>query len=289
MLIEEFKKIRNKIEYGGNPDDSDKTRLNNYKVDNAIIMAAGYSARCMPLSEVMPKGLFRVKGERLIDRQIEQLRSAGIDQIIVVTGYKHEMFDYLKYKYGVTLVHNEFYNKYNNIGSLYVAKDYLANSYILCCDNYYVDNVFHKYVYEPYYSCVYSDKFCDEFCVTGLDESGHITGITRGGDRSWYTIGDCYFDRNFSKTFLNYLEKEWDKPETRNLLMDEFHIRHIDSLSLYMKKRESDKIYEFDTVREIIDFDPEFVKFQSENLFKPSPKCLDILKEISMEVCTFMI
>jgi histidinol-phosphate aminotransferase len=323
MTREEFISLRNEVENNVG-DASKELKLNNYKVDNAIIMAAGYSARCMPLSEVMPKGLFKVKGERLIDREIEQLKAAGIDQIIVVTGYKHEMFDYLKDKYGVIIVHNEFYNKYNNIGSLYVAKDYMANSYILCCDNYYVDNVFYKYVYEPYYSCVYSEQFCDEFCVTSVDNDGYITGITRGGDRSWYTIGDCYFDRNFSKTFLSYLEKEWDEPETKNLLMDDFHIRHIDKLPLYLEKRDSAKILEFDTVREIIDFDPEFVNFQkenltensainqvvtkfsevkayhsvpteqqygrlhlNENLWGPSPKCLEVLKSITMEDLCF--
>ena len=319
MKREEFSQLRNEIE-NGNADDASRVKLNNYKVDNAIVMAAGYSARCMPLSEVMPKGLFKVKGERLIDRQIEQLKAAGIDKIIVVTGYKHEMYEYLKDKYGVILIYNEDYDKYNNIASLYAARDYLANSYILCCDNYYVDNVFHKYVYEPYYSCVYSEKFCDEFCVTGTDVYGCIKGVVRGGERSWYTIGDCYFDRNFSKTFLSLLEQEWDEPETKNLLMDEFHIRHIDKLPLYMKKRESGKIYEFDTVREIIDFDPEFTEFQkenldetsavnqvvnrysnvksyhsvpteqqfgrlhlNENLWGPSPKCLEVLKSVKME------
>ena len=319
MKREEFSQLRNEIE-NCNADDVLIAKLNNYKVDNAIVMAAGYSARCMPLSEVMPKGLFKVKGERLIDRQIEQLKAAGIDQIIVVTGYKHEMYEYLKDKYGVILIYNEDYNKYNNIASLYAAKDYLANSYILCCDNYYVDNVFHKYVYEPYYSCVYSEKFCDEFCVTGTDEDGYIQGVVRGGERSWYTIGDCYFDRNFSKTFLSLLEQEWNEPETKNLLMDEFHIRHIDKLPLYMEKREAGKIYEFDTVREIIDFDPKFTEFQkenldetnavnqvvnryssvksyhsvpteqqfgrlhlNENLWGPSPKCLEVLKNIKME------
>lgn len=32
--------------------------LKPYKVDNAIIMAAGRSRRCMPLSNYLPKGLF---------------------------------------------------------------------------------------------------------------------------------------------------------------------------------------------------------------------------------------
>ena len=156
-----------------------------YKVDNAIIMAAGYSARCMPLSNVMPKGLFRVKGEILIEREICQLLEAGIREIIVVTGFMAEKFAYLKDKYGVTLVYNEDFDKYNNMASLYVAQEYMKNAYILCSDNYYEENVFHKYLYTSYYSCVYSESYCDEFCVTGTDENGFITGVHRGGERAW--------------------------------------------------------------------------------------------------------
>ena len=59
-----------------------------YKVDNAIIMAAGISSRCLPLSNILPKGLFRVKGELLLEREIEQLKAAGINQIVLIVGYK---------------------------------------------------------------------------------------------------------------------------------------------------------------------------------------------------------
>ena len=41
-----------------------------YRVDNAVIMAAGFASRCAPLSYEKPKGLFTVKGEILIERQI---------------------------------------------------------------------------------------------------------------------------------------------------------------------------------------------------------------------------
>ena len=43
-----------------------------FKVDNAVIMAAGESKRCRPLSDILPKGLFVVKGEVLIERQIDR-------------------------------------------------------------------------------------------------------------------------------------------------------------------------------------------------------------------------
>lgn len=291
-----------------------------FKVNNAIIMAAGYSARCMPLSNVMPKGLFVVKGEVLIEREICQLLEAGISDIIVVTGFMHEKYEYLQEKYGVKIVLNCDYDKYNNMSSLYAAREYIDRSYILCCDNYYENNVFSKYVYSSYYSCVYSEKYCDEFCVTDVDENGIIKAIHRGGDRAWYTIGDAYFDHDFSKKFVAFMEAEWEQIETRKLLMDDFHIRHISDLPLLKVERPAGSIMEFDTLEEIYAFDPDFKSFVkenldqsnvvnqifdkysevksyhsvpteqlsgrlhlNENLFMPSPKCLDVLKKATIE------
>lgn len=60
MVREEFYGLRERAENGDTLSKEDEGKLKPYRVDNAIIMAAGYSARCMPLSNVMPK-LFRVK------------------------------------------------------------------------------------------------------------------------------------------------------------------------------------------------------------------------------------
>lgn len=304
----------------GNITQQEKNEIEKYRVDNAIIMAAGYSARCMPLSNAMPKGLFRVKGEILIEREIEQLQEAGIEEIVVVTGFLSEKFAYLKDKYGVILINNPDFDKYNNMSSLYAAQDYMKNSYILCSDNYFEENVFQKYVYDSYYSCVYSDKYCDEFCVTKTGSDGYIKEIHRGGDRAWYTIGDAFFNADFSKKFCELMNREWDNYEIRNMLMDDFHIRHIDELKLRKKERAGKSILEFDTLEEIKEYDPTFQTFinenldkdntviqvfskysevksyhsvpteqksgrlhLNENLFKPSPKCLEVLKDITME------
>lgn len=294
--------------------------MEKYKVDNAIIMAAGFSARCMPLSNSMPKGLFQVRGEVLIEREIRQLKEAGVEDIIVVVGFMHEKFEFLREKYGVTLLLNEDYDKYNNMSSLYVAQDHMRGSYILCSDNYYEDNVFHKYVYTPYYSCVYTEKYCDEYCVTEVDSDGYITGIHRGGERAWYTIGDAYFDRAFSKTFITLMNQEWDRLGVCNMLMDDFHIAHIRELKLRKVERPANSVFEFDTLEEFKAFDPQFSRFMeqnldrtnevikifskyegvksyhsvptetsfgrlhlNENLFKPSPECFKVLKNIAEE------
>ena len=114
--------------------------LEPYRVKNAVILAAGAATRFIPLSLEQPKGLFEVKGEPLINRQIEQLHEAGIDDITVVLGYKKEMFFYLKEKYGVNFIFNATYNVKSNIESIYLAKEKLGNTYICSCDDYFIDN-----------------------------------------------------------------------------------------------------------------------------------------------------
>ena len=86
--------------------------------ENAVIMAAGTSSRFAPLSYERPKGLIMVRGEVLIERQIRQLKETGINDIYVVTGYKHEDFNYLEDKCGVKLLYNKDYNTRNNNASI---------------------------------------------------------------------------------------------------------------------------------------------------------------------------
>ena len=90
---------------------------------NAIILAAGKSNRFAPFTYEKPKGLFCVKGEILIERQIEQLKESGVEDIYVVVGYMKEKFFYLEQKYGVKLIVNNQFGKKGNLYSLYVARD----------------------------------------------------------------------------------------------------------------------------------------------------------------------
>lgn len=297
-------------------------QLNMYKVDNAIIMAAGFGLRSLPLSRFVPKGLYEVKGEVLIERQIRQLREAGIKEIIVVVGYLKEQFQYLKEKYNVLIIENEDYYRYNNISSIYAARDYLKNSYICCSDNYFNINVFEEYVYDSYYSCKYAEEYVEEYCVTGIDAE-YITEIHKGGSNAWYTIGEAFFSKLFSEKFLRYLISEYDDPEIKKMLWDDFHIKHIQNLPILLVKYSDQIVQEFDTIEDIIAFDSEFVHYRdkvlaanaeicapmpnlfikyddverynsavtdqhtgrlhlNENTFGPSATCLEVLKDITL-------
>lgn len=227
------------------------------KADNAIILAAGYARRFAPLSDRCPKGLFTVKGEVLIERQIRQLLSAGIPQVIIVTGYKSPMFSYLSEKYGVLLVENPAYQERNNHSSIYAAREYLANSYICSCDNYFTENVFTPIVDRPYYSAVYSSGETEEYCLK-TDQDQRIVHVSIGGRDSWYMLGHVFWDMRFSQEFLRILEKEYPLPQTKDLLWEQIYMRHLDQLCLYLKPYPPGIILEFDSVDELARFDPHF-------------------------------
>ena len=61
----------------------------------AIIVAAGHDKRLEPLNENLPKCMLDVKGKTIIERQIENIRDCGINDIIVVKGYKQEIINIL--------------------------------------------------------------------------------------------------------------------------------------------------------------------------------------------------
>ena len=124
------------------------------KVDNAIIMAAGFGSRFVPLTYAIPKGLLEVFGERMIERQIKQLHEVGVKDITVVVGYLKDTFEYLIDKYGVKLLFNPDYKEKNNLSTLYHARHLLKNTYILSSDNWLRENMYHSHEYDSWYSAV---------------------------------------------------------------------------------------------------------------------------------------
>lgn len=100
----------------------------------AIILAAGFGMRMVPINRETSKALLEVNGERLIERQIRQLHDVGIREIYIVVGFMKEQFEYLIDEFGVDLIVNPEYATKNNLHSLFLASDYLENAYIIPCD-----------------------------------------------------------------------------------------------------------------------------------------------------------
>ncbi|MFX1481975.1 MAG: NTP transferase domain-containing protein [Promethearchaeota archaeon] len=60
---------------------------------HGVILAAGKGERMHPLTEAVPKALLFVGGKPLIAWAVEGLRKAGIDKIVVATGWKGRMVE----------------------------------------------------------------------------------------------------------------------------------------------------------------------------------------------------
>ena len=237
--------------------DAGRAALAPYRVDNAVIMAAGMSSRFAPLSYEKPKALLKVKGEVLIEREIRQLQAAGIDDITIVAGYMKEKLFYLEDRFHVKIVINEDYHRYNNPSTLMLVRDRLKNTFICSSDNYFEQNPFEPYVYQAYYASLYSAGKTDEYCMV-TNRKGRITGVQVGGSDAWYMIGHAYFDRSFSEKFTQILEREYDSPVTRAGLWEDLYARHIRELEMYIRKYPGG-IHEFDSLDELRAFDSAYV------------------------------
>lgn len=233
--------------------------LEPYKVANAVIMAAGLSSRFAPISYERPKGLLCVRGEVLIERQIEQLHQAGITNITLVVGYKKELFFYLREKYGVDIVVNIEYATRNNNGTLWRVRDRLSNTYICSSDNYFTSNPFESHVYEAYYACEKFDGPTNEWCIT-TGANNRIIDVTVGGQDSLIMLGHVYFDKTFSERFVHILEAEYDLDETVDKLWESIYIDHLDELSMVARPYEKGVINEFDSLDELHNFDQYFIE-----------------------------
>lgn len=227
---------------------------------NAIILAAGKSNRFAPFTYEKPKGLFRVKDEILIERQIEQLQQAGINEIYIVVGYMKEKFFYLEQKYGVKLIVNNEFGKKGNLYSLYVAREHLDNTYICCADHYFTHNIFlEENNYNlSYRACVYQKGKFREFGVTCSD-ADVITSMCVGGRDSLAMVGPAYMNKKFSDKFRKLMEAEINDFGIASMFWEEFYAKHIHQLTFYKKEFSEDEILEFDSIDDLRSFDSEFL------------------------------
>lgn len=249
--------------------------LEPYKVNNAIILAAGMSTRFSPISFEKPKGLISVKGEVMIERLICQLQEAGVSEIVIVVGYMMDKFFYLRDKYGVKLVvNNEFATK-NTHSSIYVARDFLSNSYICCSDNYYPNNMFHRYEYRAFYCSIYLPGVSYVERAFTYDKNGLIIDTNKPSKDQWIMYGHAYYDKTFTNAFKPILESYYGRSGVENMYWENVYAENVKSLSMWIKKCTPSDILEFDSMEELKTFDPDFITHNRIKIFDNIEKVLD--------------
>lgn len=169
---------------------------------NAVILAAGYGMRMVPINLEKPKGLLEARGEVLIERLIRQLHDAGIHEIYIVVGFMKECYEYLIDKFNVQLIVNEKYAAKNNLYSLYRAEKHLTNSYVVPCDIWCERNPFSKReAYSWYMVCTKADKN-SSIRINKKNELVKVSGNTGGNQM----IGIAYLTGETTKYVKDRME-----------------------------------------------------------------------------------
>lgn len=222
---------------------------------NAIILAAGIGTRLRPITLETPKSLIEVNGIPLIERQIEFLKEKGIQDINVVTGYLAHKFDYLKEKYNVNLVHNEKYNEYNNIYTMYLVKDLLSDTYVIDADNYIHENFLKENPGKSMYFSTFKSGFDNEEWVLNYDEEmNKLTSIlvVKDEEREGYVMaGISFWHQNDCEVIKTKLIDAIENRDFSDMYWDAMISENLEQLDVYVEPLGTNLVFEIDTVKDL--------------------------------------
>lgn len=191
-------------------------KIKDGKTKSAIILAAGYGMRMVPINSLISKGLLEVKNEILIERLINQLHEVGIKDIKIVIGFMKEKYEYLIDKYNVILIVNTKYSERNNLYSLNLAKDYINNTYIVPCDIFCSVNPFSK---NELYSWYMISNDLDGDSIIRVNKKFEIMKTHNNiGNRM---VGIAYVSNEDKNEFIKQIVELNNEKEYRNSFWEE--------------------------------------------------------------------
>lgn len=235
-------------------------------VERAIIVAAGIGKRMRPISLETPKPLVKVNGERMIESVIKALKANNIDEIYVVVGYLKEQFKFLEAKYpGLRLIDNPYYDKCNNIASLYVAREFLENCIILDGDQIIRNaDILRKPFKHSGYNAIWTEGESDEWMLEVENEK--VLSCSRtGGKRAWRLFSISRWSKEDGLRLKSHLESEFEKNKNHQIYWDDVALFcYPDQYQLGIMPMDEGDIVEIDNIFELAELDSSYKKYLEE-------------------------
>ena len=138
-------------------------------VKTAVILAAGMGTRLGETGKLMPKGFLQLGGRPIVEESIMRLAAAGIERVVIVTGYMSDRYQALadSYRGFVHTVHNPVFARSGSLYSLACARADLTEDFLL----------------------LESDLIYEQRALETLQKNGRggilISGPTGAGDEVW--------------------------------------------------------------------------------------------------------
>ena len=233
--------------------------LEPYRVKRAVIFAAGFGSRMVPITLNTPKPLVRVHGKRIIDSLLDAVYAAGIEEVYIIRGYLSEQFDQLLYKYpNIKFIENPVYNEANNISSAMCARYLLQNAYLCETD---------LLLYNPALICKY--QYCSNYLGVPVDvtddwcfktKNGIITKLCVGGTNCHHMFGISYWNAQDGARLAGHIEQVYNSPGGKERYWDQVALEyHLDEYKIAVRECSFDDIAEIDTYRELKQIDDTYV------------------------------
>ena len=229
-----------------------------YRVRRAVLLAAGFGRRLLPITINTPKPLVCVRGRRIVDTLLDACLAAGIEEIYLVRGHLAQRFNQLRQTYPtLRFLDNPAFDRANNISSALCAGRMLSNAYVLEADLVLArPELIRSYEYRSNF-LAFPVEHSDDWCFTVRD--GVITGEKQGGEHCWQMVGISYWDGRDGERLAVDLQAVFDEPGGPE--------RYWEQVPLVFRKehyqvavrpcREGD-VTEIDTLEELKAFDPSY-------------------------------
>lgn len=256
----EFERLSEKA-IDGTASPMELRRLGPYKVKRAVFFAAGFGSRMFPITVNTPKPLVRVHGVRIIDRLLDAVIAAGIEEIYVVRGYLAEEFDQLRRKYpSIRFIENPLYAETNNISSALAAKGLFENAYVFESDLYLTNSALvTPYQYRSNYLAIPVEQ-TDDWCFDS-DEQGRIVALSKGNDRPcWKMVGLSYWNECDGRKLADDIGSVFNEnEENKQLFWDDVPLRcRADRYDVRVRSCEESDVMEIDSFAELQDIDEAY-------------------------------
>ena len=225
--------------------------MENYRVKRAVIIAAGFGSRLVPITLNTPKPLVRVKGNRIIDSTLTALKEVGIEEIYIVRGYLAEQFDQLLYKFpNIKFIENPLYNESNNISSVLCAGDKICGAYILEADLLLSNkSLIKKYQYQSNYLGIPVEK-TDDWCFYTEDKI--VKKMAIGGVNCHQMVGISYWTEEDGKRLAQDVKNVFFMPGGKERYWDQVPLEYcLSNYKVAVRDCDFKDIVEIDTYSEL--------------------------------------
>jgi choline kinase len=193
----------------------------------AIILAAGLAKRLRPLTDHTPKCLLKAGGKTLLEMTINNILKNGINEFVMVTGYRENMIkEFISKNYpglNITYLTNSGYENNNNSYSLWMTKDYIKEPSILLDSDILFDfRIISKLLESPHTDClaVNTNHTLGEeeikIIIDSTNKIKHIGKHLNPGECCGESIGIEKFSMSFFKKLGEVLERKIVKENNVN-------------------------------------------------------------------------